>query len=63
MTARNFALLAAVIFSVMALLQLIRALSGWEITVGMTQIPIWPSWIAVIVLGALAALGFTSARR
>ena len=63
MTARNFALLAAVIFSVMALLQLIRALSGWEITVGMTQIPSWLSWIAVIVLGALAALGFTSARR
>jgi hypothetical protein len=63
MTSRNFALLAAAIFAVMALLQLVRAVSGWEIMVGLTQIPTWLSWIAAIVLGTLAVLGFTSARR
>jgi hypothetical protein len=63
MTSRNFALLAAAVFAVMALLQLVRAVSGWEIMVGLTQIPTWLSWIAAIVLGTLAVLGFTSARR
>jgi len=32
MTSRNFALLAAVIFAIMAVVHLIRALSGWPIT-------------------------------
>ena len=60
MTAKNYSLLAAVIFAIIALLQLTRALSGWEITVGTTVMPVWPSWIAVLVAGTLAWLGFTA---
>jgi hypothetical protein len=33
MTARNYALLAAVIFIIIAILQVLRALLGWPITV------------------------------
>ena len=63
MTLRYFALLAAAIFALMALIQLIRAFAGWPITIGVTEIPLWPSWLAVVVLGGLAVVGFTSARR
>jgi len=63
MTSRNFALLAAVIFAVMAVVHLVRALSGWTITLGTAEFPLWASWIAFIVIGGLAVLGFTSARR
>ena len=60
MTARSFSILAAVIFTIIALLQLTRALAGWEITVGTTAVPVWPSWIAGLVAITLAWLGFTA---
>jgi hypothetical protein len=63
MTLRNFTLLATVIFAIMSVLQLIRAISGWPITIGTAEIPLWLSWIAFVILGGLAVLGFTSARR
>lgn len=62
MTSKSYSLLAAVIFMIIAVLQLARAISGWEITVGTTVMPLWPSWIAAVVAGALAWLGFSAAR-
>ena len=59
MTARNFSLLAALIFAIVAVLQFARAVSGAPITVGTTiSIPVWGSWIACLVAAALAWLGF-----
>ena len=44
MTATSYCRLAALIFVVVAALQLIRAVSGWSITVGATtSIPLWAS--------------------
>jgi hypothetical protein len=60
MTAKTFSTLAAVIFTIIALLQLTRALAGWEITIGTTAVPVWPSWIAGLVAVTLAWLGFTA---
>lgn len=60
MTARTFSLVAAVIFAIIALLQLTRAVAGWEITVDSTVMPVWPSWIAGLIATTLAWLGFTA---
>ena len=60
MTALHFSRLAGVIFAIIALLQLARAVSGFEISVGGEVMPIWPSWIAAIVAGFLAYLGITA---
>ena len=62
MTARSYSRLAAAIFTVIALLQLIRALAGWPITVGGAIMPVWPSWVAGVVAVGLAWLGFTASR-
>jgi len=62
MAADNFARLAAVIFAIIALLQLLRAITGFEIVVGGETMPVWPSWIAAIVAGFLAYLGFTASK-
>ena len=62
MSSRNFAMLAAAIFAVIALVQLMRAASGWPVTVGTTMVPVWISWIAVVVAGGLAWLGFAASR-
>jgi len=62
MTATKYAMLAAALFAIISALQLVRALAGWPITVGSTMIPVWVSWIAFIVAGALAWIGFMAAR-
>lgn len=60
MTAQRFARLAAVIFAIVALAHLWRALAGLEIAIGGVNIPVWASWIAAVVAGFLAYLGFTT---
>ena len=63
MTAKNFSLLAAVIFTIVAVLQFARAISGWPIILGTTiSIPVWASWVACIVSAVLAWLGFNASR-
>ena len=63
MTTQSYSRLAALIFAVVAALQLIRAVSGWTITVGATtSIPLWASWVACVIAGVLAWIGFEASR-
>lgn len=66
MTTHGFSRLAGIIFAIIAVLQLMRALLGWSATVDMGSgpmaVPLWPSWIACIVFAGLAWLGFTASR-
>lgn len=60
MTARRFSQLAAVIFAIVALAHLLRALAGLDIVIGAESIPVWVSWVGAVVAGFLAYLGFTA---
>jgi hypothetical protein len=63
MSAKNYSRLAALIFAIVAVLQLARALSGWGVTVGTAiSIPLWASWTACVVAAVLAWLGFDASR-
>jgi hypothetical protein len=63
MTAKNYSRLAALIFAIVAVLQLARAVSGLPVPVGNTiSIPLWASWIACVVTAVLAWLGFNASR-
>jgi len=63
MTAKNFSLLATLIFAAVAVLQLIRAVSGAPVTIGTTiSIPLWASWVACVVAAILAWSGFAASR-
>jgi hypothetical protein len=56
MDAKSYSRVAAVIFAIIAILQLVRALSGWDITVNGADVPLWPA----VVAGALAVVGLTA---
>ena len=60
MEARSYSRVAAIVFAVIAALQLVRALSGWELTLNGAAIPLWASWLASVVAGALAFIGLTA---
>ena len=62
MVASNYSLLSAFIFTLVAVLQLVRTLKGWPVTIGTTSIPLWVSWVACVIAAILAWLGFAASR-
>jgi hypothetical protein len=51
---KPFTTAAIVIFSLVALLQLVRVALGWEVTVNGFLIPFWASVIACVIAATLA---------
>ena len=62
MNASSYARLGAVVFAIVSLLQLARAAAGWPIAIGTVEVPVWASWVACVVAGVLAWLGFSASR-
>ena len=48
------------VFGLIALLQGIRAVMETPVQIGTTTIPVWVSWVAVVVAGALCVWAFQS---
>ena len=57
MTQKSFELIAGVIFTIVAVVHLFRIAQGWDITIGSWVVPMWISWIALVVAGFLAFEG------
>lgn len=49
-------LIAVVVFSLIALLQLLRVVLGWEVTIHGVVVPMWVSFSACAVAGGLAVM-------
>ena len=58
MTQRVFSLITATLFSLIALLHVLRLLRGWQVTIGDVVVPVWVSWIGLVIAGYLAYQGF-----
>jgi Mn2+/Fe2+ NRAMP family transporter len=58
MTHRTFAMAAGTIFTLVALFHLVRIFEDWPVMIGDWSVPKWVSWVALIIAGALALLGF-----
>jgi Flp pilus assembly pilin Flp len=57
-TNTEYSLLAALVFALVGVAQIIRAITRVPITIGQTSIPIWASWVACGVAFILAWLGY-----
>jgi len=57
MSERLYCTIAGVIFSIAALIHLGRLCAGWELVLAGWSIPLWLSWIAFFVCGALGGGG------
>jgi len=60
MDARSYPRVAAIIFAIIAILHAACTREGWEVTLNGTAIPLWASWLASVVAGALALVGLTA---
>ena len=59
---RPFTHVAAILFALMAAVHLYRLAVGFDISVGASAVPLWISWIALVVTASLSALLFREAR-
>lgn len=60
---KPFATIAVVLLSLVALLQLLRVLLGWEVAVNGVLIPLWASGVAFAVATGLAAMVWRETRQ
>ncbi len=62
MNQRTFTLMAGAVFSLIAVLHVLRLLFGWEAVIGGWNVPLWVSWVAIVVSGYLASTAFRVGR-
>jgi hypothetical protein len=60
MDRKTFTLLAGVIFAIVALVHLLRIYMAWPVVIGDWTVPIWVSWIALVVAGGPHAASLMS---
>jgi hypothetical protein len=63
MDQKTFSLVAGLIFAMVALFHVMRIFSEWTVIIRDWSIPMWVSWIALVVAGGLALLGLRLSER
>ena len=61
MNPKTFSIAAGVIFAVVALFHLVRIYMGCPVIIGDWSVPMWLSWIGLIIAGGLAFFGLSLA--
>lgn len=59
----RYIVVSGTVFGVVAVLQALRVLNQWPMHLGSIEIPIWASWLAVVVAGSLCVWAFQSRER
>jgi hypothetical protein len=60
---KPFTVIAIALLSLIAILQLLRFILGWEVTVHGVSVPVWASGIAFVVAAGLAAMVWLETRK
>lgn len=60
---KPFTSTAVAVLALVALLQLLRVLLGWDVVIGGVAIPAWCSIVAAVVAATLAAMVWREAKR
>ena len=63
MKSNSYELVSGSVFGIIAALQAIRAVLQVPVQVGAQAVPVWCSWVAVVVAGSLCILAFRTARQ
>jgi hypothetical protein len=63
MNREAFCIVAGVIFAVVALLHLLRIYMDWPVVIADWSVPMWVSWVALVVAGILTIWGLAFAAR
>ena len=59
----KYVVVSGVLFGLIAVLQAVRALYQWPVQIAGFDVPMWVSWVAVVVAGALCVWAFRSGHK
>ena len=59
----KYVVVSGVLFGVIAVLQAVRALNQWPVQVAGFDVPVWVSWVAMVVAGSLCVWAFRSGHK
>jgi hypothetical protein len=59
---RRYELISGIIFTIMAVVQLLRTVLGWPVQVDLFTVPVWLSGVAFLITGSMAIWAFRLAR-
>lgn len=59
----KYTLISGIFFGIVAVLQALRALNRWTIQIESISIPVWFSWVAMVVAGGMCVWAFATRRR
>ena len=57
---RRYQMVSGIIFTVMAIVQLLRTVLGWPVQIDLFTVPVWFSAIGFLVMGGMAVWAFRS---
>ena len=60
---KTFSVVAGVVFAVVAVLHLLRIYMNWPVVIADWSVPMWVSWVGLIVAGGLAFFGLRLSAR
>ena len=63
MKTKAYLMVSTLIFTIVAVIHLLRFALGWSAQVGTWSVPLWVSLIAVLISAAVAFWGLTLVRR
>lgn len=63
MNPRNYACVSGIVFVLIAILQFLRFILGWQVMAEGHVIPLWPSAVAALVAGFLAYWGLSVSKK
>jgi len=53
---KPFTTIATIVFTLVAVLQLVRVLEGWDVAIGSFRVPMWASVVAAAFAALLAVM-------
>ncbi len=59
----KYVVVSGVLFGLIALVQAVRALNQWPVQVAGFEVPVWVSWVAMVVAGSLCVWAFRSGHK
>ena len=63
MDQKTFSVVAGVVFAVVAVLHLLRIYMNWPVVIANWSVPMWVSWVGLVIAGGLAFFGLRLAAR
>ena len=60
---KPFTTLAVIVFTIVAIVQLVRVIEGWTVVIASFTVPIWASIIAFVLAALLAVMVWRENRR